>query len=385
MAPMIVYLLGSYPVWSETFLRQDLTFLLQAGVPLRPLALFPGDVERQPGWPEVGCLAAAVAASGQRPAGLRLWLPKRLRARLSLWSHRRLRLALATRVREDEAVHIHAEFADLPALLAVAVARGAGTGYSLGLHARDVHQPRFGLPQMLRGARFVTVCNTAALAAALAACPEISDRAHLIPHGVDLRLWAFRQRAFTPHAELRLFHAGRFVEKKGIDTLLRAIAHLQHHGTAVCLSLAGGGPLEGSLRRLSHELGIEQSIAWLGVLTAEQIRLAFDLVDCLVVPSRVSRAGDRDGIPNIVLEAMAAGVPVAGTGAGSLPEILSSRTGWPFAADQAEALARVLQAMASEPQAAEERRQTARALVEQHYDASRLAARRAALFQDLLR
>jgi glycosyltransferase involved in cell wall biosynthesis len=383
MTGPIIYLLGSYPRWSETFLRQDLAFLLRTGLPLHPVALFAGDAERQPEWPDVPRLSTDNGAPrpGARAAGF--WLPKRLRAHLSLWSHRRLRASLGALVRQQRAVHIHAEFADLPGLLAAAVAADTGITYSLGVHARDVHQPTFSLPQLVSRARFVTVCNTAALRALLRACPAVADRAHLIPHGVDLRAWPFRGRAFTPHAELRVFQAGRFVEKKGIDTLLRAVALLQREGVTVNLSMAGGGPLEGRLRCLARTLAVEDAVSWLGVLTPDQVRLAFDLVDCLVVPSRISRAGDRDGVPNIVLEAMAAGVPVVGTAAGSLPDVLTSRTGWLFPADQTAALAAALQALAHNPQVTEERRQAARALVEQRYDAGRLAEQRAALFQEL--
>jgi glycosyltransferase involved in cell wall biosynthesis len=384
MSGPIIYLLGSYPRWSETFLRQDLALLLRTGLALYPVALFAGDSERQPEWPDVPCLhSGGSAAQGAGPA-VAFWLPRRLRARLSLWSHRQLRAALGARVREQGAVHIHAEFADLPGLLAAAVAADTRISYSVGVHARDVHQPAFDLRGMLRRARFVTACNTAALMALLRTCPELAERAHLIPHGVELRAWPFRNRAFTPHAELRVLHAGRFVEKKGIDTLLHAVAALQREGVTVNLSLAGDGPLEGRLRELAHRLAIEESLSWLGVLTPEQVRLGFDLVDCLVVPSRVSRAGDRDGVPNIVLEAMAAGVPVVGTSAGSLAEVLSSRTGWCFPADRPEALAAALQALARAPQATEERRQAARAVVEQRYDATRLAEQRAALFQEIV-
>ncbi len=384
MTGPIIYVLGSYPVWSETFLRQDLAFLLRTGLPLHPVALFPGDVERQPEWPEVPRLSTPEAAPRGATSSAMLWLPRRLRAPLSRWSHRRLRAVLGALVRKHGAVHLHAEFADLPALLAAVVAADTGITYSVGVHARDVHQPKFSLAPLLRQASFVTACNTEALMALLQVCPELADRAYLIPHGVDLRAWPFRKRGFTPHAELRVLHAGRFVEKKGIDTLLRAVAHLQHEGVTVNVSLAGAGPLEDRLRHLARELAIEDAVSWLGVLTADQLRLAFDLVDCLVVPSRVSRTGDRDGIPNIVLEAMAAGVPVVGSGAGSLAEVLSSRTGWPFPADQIGALAAALRAMARDPQAAEERRQAARAMVEQRYDAGRLAEQRAALFQDLV-
>lgn len=381
-----VYLLGSYPVWSETFLRQDLDFLLKAGLPLHPVALFPGDTARQTEWPEVQTLTTSARGFGTAKTRARpqLWLPPALRARLSLLAHRRLRLALRALTRERGAGHVHAEFADLPALLASAVAGDLGITYSVSVHAHDVHQPKFSLPGLLDRAQFVTACNFIVLQAMLEACPRLTDRAHLIPHGVDLRTWTFRTRPFTPHDELRLFFAGRFVEKKGLDTLLRAAAQLQQRGTPVNVSLAGSGPLEGHLRALAAELGLGTALSWLGVLTPGQVRQAFDLVDALVVPSRVSRGGDRDGIPNIVLEAMAVGLPVVGTGAGGLLEVLTLRTGWRFPPDDHEALATVLQAIARDPQSTEQRRLAARTMVEDRYDAARLAEQRAGLFYGVL-
>jgi glycosyltransferase involved in cell wall biosynthesis len=379
-----VYLLGAYPVWSETFLRQDLAFLLKAGLSLYPVTLFPGDTVRQPEWPEVQSLTTSGPVSRAGTPRAQFWLPPALRARLSLIAHRRLRSALRALTRERGAVHLHAEFADLPALLAAAVADDLGISYSVGVHAHDVHQPKFSLPGLLGRARFVTACNVVALRAVLEACPRLTDRAHIIPHGVDLRTWAFRTRPFTPHDELRLFSAGRFVEKKGLDTLLRGAAILQRRGTPVNVSLAGSGPFEEPLRRLAEELQLGAAVSWLGVLTPDQVRQALGMVDVLVVPSRVSRGGDRDGIPNIVLEAMAVGVPVVGTGAGGLLEVLNSRTGWPFPPDDYEALAQVLQTIALRPQGAEQRRQTARAMVEERYDAARLAEQRAGLFHGVL-
>lgn len=386
MASSVIYLLGAYPVWSETFLRQDLSFLLAAGLPLCPVALFPGDAAADPRGPVVPCLASG-GPGPRSPAGahVSLHLPPRWQERWSLWSHRRLRAALTDFARTHAALHIHAEFADLPGLLAATVAWDLGVPYSLGVHARDVHQPKFCLPRLLGQARFVTACNEAARRAVLAACPELNQRLHLIPHGVDLKAWPFRREAYAPHGDLRLFWAGRFVEKKGIDTLLRALATLTRSGVPAAVYLAGSGPLEAWLRALAHDLGVDHCVEWLGVLPHERVRQTLRTIDCLVVPSCVGRDGDRDGIPNIVLEAMAVGVPVVGTTAGGLGEVLNAQTGWVFPPADAEALAGLLRTVSADLREVERRRLAARALVQERYDAERLASQRVALFRELLR
>lgn len=390
MAATVIYLLGSYPVWSETFLRQDLSLLQAAGVPLCPLSLFPGDTAPQPDWPRVECLTPG-GAPGGAPTGRsrgRLWgcLPARCREAWSLGSHRGLRRALASAAREVGAVHIHAEFADLPGLLAAAAARDCGLSYSLGLHARDVHQPKYRLGAMLGGARFVTVCNAAAYEAARAACPAAAAL-HLIPHGIDLSAWPFLEAPFAPGPPLRLLYAGRLVEKKGVDTLLQALAILAREGLPCHLALAGDGPLGPSLKALAADLGIAASLDWLGVLTHDGVRQALSQADALVAPSRVGRDGDRDGVPNVLLEAMARGVPVVGTSVGGLGEVLDEDTGWVVPPDAPAALAAALQGLttpATAVAAAETRRRAARDRLEARYDARRLATQRAALFEAVL-
>ena len=148
----ILYLVGAYPQWSETFVRQDLAFLQELGLPLLPVALSAGDAERQADWPEVeylpgGEAGSSAAGSGGIPPRL---LPRWLHTRLSLFRHRQragtlLRLAVSAGVE-----HIHAEFADLPALLASVTARRLGLGYSVGVHARDVHLAKFS-PSLIYG------------------------------------------------------------------------------------------------------------------------------------------------------------------------------------------------------------------------------------------
>ncbi|MBN2451299.1 MAG: glycosyltransferase family 4 protein [Lentisphaeria bacterium] len=386
MSPPILYLLAAYPVWSETFLRQDLAYLLRSDLTLHPVALFPGDVPSAPGWPDVTFLSSPAArppstSRRERPGGASL-LPRSLQTRVSLWQHRELLRALRRQVLQRGIAHVHAEFADLPGLLAAAVSRRTGCTYSIGVHARDVYALKYA-PQVLFGrARFVTCCNTAALRVLLGRVAGLADRTHLIYHGLDLRQWPYRGGPRAVHPPLRLLFVGRFVEKKGIDTLLHAAAGMRVVGHACRLTLVGDGPLLVRLRSLAAELGLADAVTWTGIVPREAIGGMLAEADCLVVPSRVSKDGDRDGIPNVVLEAMASGTPVVGTDAGGLGEALNSRTGWVVAAGDAPALTEALRQLSAQPEQVAERCRRARELVEERFDADRLATRRVALLRD---
>jgi glycosyltransferase involved in cell wall biosynthesis len=102
------------------------------------------------------------------------------------------------------------------------------------------------------------------------------------------------------------------------------------------------------------------------------------------MPSVVSHEGDRDGVPNVVLEAMASGTPVVGSDAGSLPEVLTERTGWVFPAGDDGAMAEVIDRFRSLPGEVRSRSNAARQMVVRDFDARVLARRRAALLQSVL-
>lgn len=382
----IIYLLGAYPQWSETFVRQDLALLQELEVPLYPVALFPGDTVRQADWPEVGYLDSSPAAVAGAPSPLaacsRL-LPRYVATRLSLFHHRHRIQALAELARSLGARHLHAEFADLPALVGAAVARRLGLGYSLSVHARDVHVAKFSPGLVYGGARFVLACNRDVWRGVNQYRPAAKAGVHLIHHGLDLANWHFR--APPPAGDpLRLMFVGRLVEKKGLNVLFRALSSLRGKGRQVRLSLYGDGPLEALLRSLGRMLGLEDALSWEGVVSREEIARRMREHDVLVMPSIVTRDGDRDGVPNVVVEAMACGLPVVGSDAGSLPEVLTPETGWPFPAGKDSALAAAIEQLLAAPEETRTRCQAARQLVISDFDARALARKRAALLHSVL-
>jgi glycosyltransferase involved in cell wall biosynthesis len=385
----IIYLVGAYPQWSETFVRQDLALLQELDLPLYPVALFPGDTQRAPEWPEVSYLASAtgpaVLAGPQPPSAWGQVLPRFVSTRLSLFRHRSRVRALVGLARSVGAEHIHAEFADLPALVASAAARRLRLGYSVSVHARDVHLAKFD-PGLIYGrARFIVACNRDAWRGVNKFGSAAKAGVHLIHHGLDLSAWHHREPpARGANAPLRMLFVGRFVEKKGLNVLLRAMARLREMGETVRLSLFGSGPMQTLLEEMGRELGLGEAMDWRGVVSREEIAREMQLHDLLVMPSVVSHEGDRDGVPNVVLEAMASGTPVVGSDAGSLPEVLTERTGWVFPAGDDGAMAEVIDRFRSLPGEVRSRSNAARQMVVRDFDARVLARRRAALLQSVL-
>ena len=365
----ILTLLSHYPRWSETFVRQDIALLREAGADLKLASLFQGDCPMEPDWPEAMMLSSSresgfALSTARAFPGHRL-LPAWLREGLSLFRHRRLLQRVEETCRSQGIECIYGEFADLAGLLACLAAKHLGIPFLLGLHARDVHTFKF-TERLFREASAILVCNSAAHLAFLEKHPFAAPKTHLLPHGIDLSQWEFRPREDA--SGQKLLFVGRLVPKKGVALLLEALKQLP-----TCeLEVVGTGPLEESLRQQAAGLPVR----WTGRLSREEVRQKMREASLLVVSSVVAPDGDRDGVPNVVLEAMACGLPVVGTQAGSLPELLTEKTGWPVSDPTPDALASAIRTALSSQEEARHRCTAARSLIEKCYDAQALARQR---------
>ncbi len=128
--------------------------------------------------------------------------------------------------------------------------------------------------------------------------------------------------AIGPARPLRILQACRFINKKGLDVTLQAVARLRDRGVAVELHLAGSGPQEPDLRLLVGALNLESQVRFLGFLDNSTLLQRLPQYDLFVHPSRVTATGDQEGIPNALLEAMAWGVPTVSTRHSGIPEVV---------------------------------------------------------------
>ena len=149
-----------------------------------------------------------------------------------------------------------------------------------------------------------------------------ADKLHVLRYGVEIEA---AEPDIEPAADAEILFAGRFVEKKGIRYLIEAARLWREHGVSRPLALIGDGPLEPELKRQAAGL---DHVRFLGWQPNAELRRRMGRAFAVCVPSVVAAAGDAEGLPNVVLEALAAGVPVIGTGEGGIIEAIQhDRTG----------------------------------------------------------
>lgn len=228
---------------------------------------------------------------------------------------------VAGKIEEMRIGHIHAHFANYPTDVAMMVSDFLGIPFSFTAHAHDIYVDTHELPAKIGKAKFVTTCTGYNKRWLDILAPTEHQKIHLIYHGVDMDYWQFRQS--KPMSEpLRILTIGRLIEKKGIIFLLEAVYSLQKKGIPVQLSIVGKGVEEPKLKRFCKESGLEYTVDFLGWRAPDQIKALYFHSDIFILPSVIASNGDRDGIPNVVLEAMAAGIPVISTSVSGIPEVI---------------------------------------------------------------
>ena len=205
---------------------------------------------------------------------------------------------------------VHGYFAHRPGDVAQRAAAMLGVPFGFSIHARDFRKvaPEI-LAQRARAAACVVACNTDVARDIRA----LGSAIHLLPHGVDLQ--RFAPRATESNGTLRLLAVGRLVEKKGFHFLIAALVGLQLPFT---LTIVGDGPERERLRQLIVLNHLENRVMFRGPLTHSELPRIYAEADVVVAPSICDRTGDRDGLPNVVLEAMACGRPVVASDVGAI-------------------------------------------------------------------
>ena len=290
------------------------------------------------------------------------------------YTRSRLHQALLLARRLDQlacpALYIH--FAHKPATVGRFAALLTGTPFAISAHAVDLWtSPSPELRAKFRDARVVMCCYREAQEF-VSGLVDGQTRVELAPHGVAIPPDPPREEVSPPV----LLAVGRLVEKKGFDTLIRAAGTLQDNGAQFRLRIAGDGPLWSALQRLTNELGLTEAVRFLGPLTEAELEQQYAQATAFVLPCQIGTDGNRDGLPNTLLEAMARGLPVVSTTLESVREaIADGEHGLLVAPGDAAALADALAQLLGDP---DERRRlggAARARVAADYDRAALGSR----------
>ncbi|WP_092116972.1 glycosyltransferase family 4 protein [Desulfonatronum thiosulfatophilum] len=243
--------------------------------------------------------------------------------------------------------HVHAHFAHTPSSVALYAATMAGLPFSFTAHAKDIYTQGPGrLLEKMRRARFVITCtdfnrrHLEGLKANSDIQLPVRTPVHTVYHGIDLALFTAPRRSAHASAPYSILTVARLVEKKGLPTILKALALLKDKGLDFVHTLVGSGSDQRKVEVMIRDLGLGERVRLVGTITHDDVITLYGGADLFVLGCRQARNGDRDGIPNVVAEAMATGVPVAATDISGVPELVEhEKTGLLSPCDNPVALA----------------------------------------------
>jgi len=318
----LVYVLGSFPSLSETFILREMRELEELGLKLSVLSLEPGDETVHADAREL----ARRTVYRPRPLSLRslLALIVAPRATGELVRSHLAAAGFACALRGAKVRHVHAHFASMPSTVGLLLARMMDTSFSMSAHARDLFTDETVLlDRKLREAEFTTVCTRYGLEFLRRRYPAIpSERLKLLYHGIDV-VEHMPRTAPEPTGEApSIISIGRLVEKKGYPFLLRAAAILRRRGVDFGLHIVGSGPDEEDLRSLVGGLGLTDCVQMHGPMPHEELLPLLQEASLFAMACVVASDGDRDGLPNVFLEALAMGIPAVGTRVSAIPELI---------------------------------------------------------------
>lgn len=271
----------------------------------------------------------------------------------------------------DGVTLIHSSWANGPATAAWVASRLTGIPFAFTGRAGDIYPEDGLLREKSRDARFIRTNNAANVAWLSRFCPPgEEDKVRLVYNSLT---FTEREPCGIPmRAPYRLLAVGRFARTKGFPELITALARLRRERVPVRLTLVGDGAWRGRLTRQIRRLGLEGCVDLPGFVPHDELKRFRLTHDMLVVPSVVHTNGDRDGIPNVIMEALSTGMPVVATDVCGIAEVIrDGETGLLVPQRDPAALANAIRAMLADREAAQAMAQAGRALVEAMFDRDR--------------
>lgn len=345
-APKTAILVKGYPRLSETFIAQELLGLQETGldftiVSLRhptdkqvhdlnrkitaPVLYLPEYVHHEP------IRVARALMAGLRRSGFKRAFGALLRDfRRDITRNRLRRFAQALVLAHElptEFRHLHAHYLHTPSSVARYTALLTGLPWSFSAHAKDIWTtPDWDLQEKLAETQWGTSCTSANVDHLKKLSPK-PDRVELIYHGLDFSRFPPAPRrparnAADPDDPFRLITVGRAVEKKGLHILLKALSSLPS-GTHWHLTHIGGGEQLPRLKAMADDLGISEHVEWRGAQKQDAVIEALCEADLFILASMIAESGDRDGLPNVLMEAQALGLPCLASRVSAIPELIT--------------------------------------------------------------
>ena len=338
----ITYVIGTYPQLTTTFIDREISALLERGIDVRIVsmrrpAVQPSGMQAMlatrteyvlPAHP-AHLLGSHVRWFVRRPltyVRTLLFLVTRRHehgSRLRTLAHFAMGVDVANRLRGDADARLHAHFADRAATVALVAGRLLRGGYSLTAHANDIYLRPNLLSTKIGQSRVTITCTEHNLEYLRGRMPPHARRKlRRIYHGLELTRYVNLQRA--PSSPPLVVSVGQLKEKKGLRHLVEAVAILRDAGVDVRCRIIGDGPQRGELTELVDRHRLIGIVELTGALPHDQVLAHYAAATAFALPCVVASDGDRDGIPNAILEAMATGLPVVSTPVSGIPEVIET-------------------------------------------------------------
>lgn len=343
----IAYILKGYPRISETFISNEILMLEKMGfnihlIPMRhpresfchasvkqikaPVDYLPTEMlqelprllvpnillakEQPERYKRALLLAAAKFRKNRKPATFKHLFQAGYMTRVVLDKH-------------PEIVHLHGHFAHSPTSVTMFGSILSGRPFSFTAHAKDIYTSN---PDHLRekvaAAKFAVTCTKHNADYLKKLAEKHATGIHTIYHGIDTRLFDGPGAGAAPREPYRLLTVARITEKKGLPTIYRALALLRDRGIKFHHTLIGNGEQKEEITALIDTLDLKQNCSLLGTRTHDQVLEEYRNSDLFLLGCRIAHNGDRDGIPNVLVESLAMGLPALATDVSAIPELL---------------------------------------------------------------
>lgn len=370
----IVVVLKGYPRLSETFIAQELLGLERAGFDLSLISMrFPTDTKRHPIHDEIRApvhylpeylhhaplrVLRALARAWRRPGFKPAWRAFTRDFKRDISRNRLRRFGQAAVLAAEwpaGGAWLHAHFIHTPASVARYASLLTGIPFTCSAHAKDIWTSKdWELADKLAESRWTVTCTETGFQHLRSLSAE-PGRVHLSYHGLDLSRFAPfsgerpARDGLDPADPVVILSVGRAVEKKGYDVLLEALARLPTtlHWRLVHI---GGGTLAKTLKAQAERLGLAERISWNGSLAQEAVLEHYRRADLFALACRIGADGDRDGLPNVIVEAASQRLMPISTTISGVPELVSDgENGLLVPAEDPAALAAALERAIRDP------------------------------------
>ncbi|MGA1870998.1 MAG: glycosyltransferase [bacterium] len=234
-----------------------------------------------------------------------------------------------------------------------------------------------------KGDIFIGICDHFKKSLVNLGCNEKKIIIHHL--GVDIQKFQFSIRNIKTGEPTRILTIGRLVEKKGLEFVIRALAKILQHNKSIRYLIAGEGPLEKELKRISLQLNVDHAIEFYGAIEQKEVIKLYKQAHIFILPSITVHYGEQEGTPTVLMEAQSTGLPVISTYHSGIPEaIIDGKSGFLVPEKDIDALVEKLEYLIEHKESWPEMGKRGRKLIEEEYNIKNLVQKLIALYQNVV-